>query len=85
MTTVPVPELPAALVDLPIARIEELERETGEGFGAMIDELAGGNWSVTTMRRLLLLVEPDRTLDTMGDLMAAATEIMGKASEGKPS
>jgi hypothetical protein len=77
-------DLPSALADLPIERIEELERETGEGFGKLVAEISEGNWSVATMRRLLVLLDPDRPIETMGDLMAAAEEILGKVPKGTP-
>jgi hypothetical protein len=73
-------ELPPGLADVPLDRIEDLERETGRGFGAMVDELASGKWSISTMRALVALVDPEREVETMGDLMAAAGDLMGKGS-----
>jgi hypothetical protein len=75
-------DLPPALAALSLDQVEALEVETGRSFGAMIDELASGKWSIATMRALVGLVDPDRPLETLGDLVAAAGELVptgGKA------
>ena len=76
-----VPELPAALADVSLDAIEALEKETGEGFGAMVAELAAGDWSIATMRRLLALVDPDAQPSTLGELMESAGVLLGKVGE----
>lgn len=82
--TIPGPgELPKALADLPIERIEQLETEQGRGFGAMLTEMTSGEWSIGTMRAILGAVDPERELVTMADLTAAAEELLlGKVLPG---
>ena len=81
-----VPELPPALADVSLDAIEELERSSGQSFGEMIEELAAGRWSISTMRALLGLVNPDAEPPaTMGELMVAAQELMGKVTAGEPA
>lgn len=80
--TSPTSDIPEALNALPIARIEELEADTGQGFGEILAEFTSGKWSISTMRAIVGLLDPDRPLETMGDLMAAGNELLGKASGG---
>jgi hypothetical protein len=79
------PEIPPALANVSLDRIEELEQETGQSFGALIAEIASGEWSVATMRRLLALVDPERKVETMGDLVAASEGLLGKVSPASQS
>jgi len=82
MTMPAVPaELPPAIAALSLDAIEAAEREHGFRFGALIDELATGRWSIHTMRVLVGLVEPEAELATLADLMAAAAALQaGKAN-----
>jgi hypothetical protein len=77
------PELPPALAGVSLDDIEELERETGESFGRMIEELASGAWSISTMRHLLALVDPGAQPKTLGELLESAGGLMGSGSVGK--
>lgn len=80
------PELPPAFAAVSLDAIEELERDTGETFGSMIEALSSGTWSITLMRRLLVLVNPDdEPPATMGELVAAANVLMGKAEPAEPA
>jgi hypothetical protein len=82
MPEIDLASIPAALADLPLDRIEELEETTGQSFGAMIEELSKGQWSIATMRGLVGLLDPDVELRTLGELMAASAAMMGKVSAG---
>jgi hypothetical protein len=78
-------ELPPALADISIDSLEEMERRTGRPFGKVIEELASGAFSIATMRELVRLVEPDREIGTLGELMDAAQEFIPKGeSSGQP-
>jgi hypothetical protein len=82
----PVPaaaELPPALAGVTLDQIEQLEQDTGESFGAMVAELAAGEWSIRTMRHLLALIDPDAHPHTLGELLEAAGGLMGKP-DGRP-
>ena len=74
-------ELPAALAALPLDRLEEFERSSGRGFGEMIDEIIKGTWTISTMRELVLLIDPDAKVETLGDLIEAAGALNPKAEE----
>jgi hypothetical protein len=70
--------LPPALADISIDALEEMERRTGRPFGKMIDELASGAWSIETMRELVRLVDPEREVETLGELIEAASGLLPK-------
>lgn len=74
-------ELPAALAALPLDRLEEFERSSGRGFGEMIDEIIKGTWTISTMRELVLLIDPEAKVETLGDLIEAAGALNPKAEE----
>jgi hypothetical protein len=89
MTSTPTPgpgEIPPALAAISIDALEEMEKSTGRPFGKMIEELAAGEWSIETMRALVRLVAPEREIETLGELIEAAGELMpGKiVSGGQP-
>jgi hypothetical protein len=71
-------EIPPALAAISINAVEEMEGRTGRPFGKMIDELVSGEWSIETMRELVLLVAPERELVSLGDLIEAAQELFPK-------
>jgi hypothetical protein len=79
-------EIPPALAAISIEALEEMEERTGRPFGKVIEELASGEFSIATMRELVRLVEPDRELATLGDLIEAAEGLIpGKGpSEAQP-
>jgi hypothetical protein len=71
-------ELPPALAGISIDALEEMEQRTGRSFGKVIDELASGEWSIGTMRELVRLVDPDREIATLGELIEAASGLIPK-------
>jgi hypothetical protein len=71
-------EIPPALAAISLDALAEMEARTGRPFGKVIEELASGEFSIATMRELVRLVEPDRELATLGELMAAAAELLPK-------
>jgi hypothetical protein len=71
-------EIPPALADISIEALEAMEKRTGRPFGKMIDELASGDWSIETMRELVRLVDPERELVTLGELIDAASGLVPK-------
>jgi hypothetical protein len=73
--------LPPALADISIDALEEMEQRTGRSFGKVIDELASGEWSIATMRELVRLVEPERELATLGELIEAASGLVPKKGQ----
>jgi hypothetical protein len=78
-------EIPPTLAAISIDALEEMETRTGRPFGKMIEELAAGEWSIETMRELVRLVDPEREVETLGDLIEAAAGLLpGKGvSEGQ--
>lgn len=75
-------ELPPAMAAIPIEALEEMEKRTGRPFGKIIDEISSGSYSIDTMRELVRLVNPDAEIGTLGELVAAAQELIPKAQSG---
>jgi hypothetical protein len=80
VTSIPGADLPAALAAISLDRLEEFEKSSGRGFGELIDELSRGTWSISTMRELVRLIDPDASIETLGDLVDAAAALNPKAT-----
>jgi hypothetical protein len=74
-------DLPEGLAAISLDRLEELEESSGRGFGELIDEFVKGTWSISTMRQLVAVIDPEAKVETLGDLVQAAAALNPKADE----